>query len=265
MLRGLFARGRRFPTPYAPRCPARPPFPALSPRFPRAAARPPSTQVRVPRILSRAIRDQAFRAPYPIRRARRLPTRRQGLPKCRRGFARRVDPTSIDPGSTERTFALGCIRAMRGPNSGMRRGARADRVRARPAPMRESGAKMAMEPRSGTEFAMRMSVCQKNPSSRESVERTHPDFDPIPCQNAVSRPFRTLLSVEPGSTRAALASYRASLLRPDASEAPPPTQRARPCSTGSRKHRRTLLGEPIRPPSILAQHRPTKTVARNRG
>lgn len=63
--------------------------------------------------------------------------------------------------------------------------------------VRESGAKMAMKPRSGREFVMRMSVCQKNPRSRESVERTHPDFDPIPCQSAVSWPLRTLFSVGP--------------------------------------------------------------------
>ena len=74
-----------------------------------------------------------------------------------------------------------------------------ERIASEPVPplVRESGAKMAMKPRSGTEFVMRMSVCQKNPRSRESVERTHPDFDPIPCQNAVSWPFRTLFSVGP--------------------------------------------------------------------
>ena len=59
------------------------------------------------------------------------PSNGRGPPQRPTGLARRADPVSIDPGSTERTFALGRVRTMHGPHSGMRRNARADRVRIR--------------------------------------------------------------------------------------------------------------------------------------
>ena len=54
-----------------------------------------------------------------------------GPPQRPTGLARRADPVSVDPGSTRGTFALGHVRTMHGPHSGMRRNARADRVRIR--------------------------------------------------------------------------------------------------------------------------------------
>ena len=59
------------------------------------------------------------------------PSNGRGPPQRPTGLARRADPVSIDPGSTERTFALGRVRTMHGPHSGMRRNARADRVQIR--------------------------------------------------------------------------------------------------------------------------------------
>ena len=59
------------------------------------------------------------------------PSNGRGPPQRPTGLARRADPVSVDPGSTERTFALGHVRTMHGPHSGMRRNARADRVRIR--------------------------------------------------------------------------------------------------------------------------------------
>ena len=49
---------------------------------------------------------------------------------------------------------------------------------------------LATEPRSGTEFVMRRGAYWENPRSRKSAKRAQPDFEPIPCQNAVPCPFR---------------------------------------------------------------------------
>ena len=56
--------------------------------------------------------------------------------------------------------------------------------------VRGSSRFLATKPSSGTEFVMRRGVYRENPRSRKSAKRAQPDFEPIPCQNAVWWPFR---------------------------------------------------------------------------